>query len=334
MNLRSNITLVPAVVALALPVTTSAHHSFAAHFTMDTFSEVEGRVTEVRWVNPHIKIVIEDAGRETWEIEAGPVNLLSRMGIEREFISVGERIRARGNAGRSNPRALWVTNILLADDTELLVNPTAEPYWASNAIGDASEFFEAGDLGGDGDRSFFRTWTPLISGMPRPRGSPALTVDGEVAQAAYGIGRQVVGDCEVPGMPFAMMSPYPIELVDAGDRILIRGEAYDLERVVYTNTLANEPEPSPLGYSLARFEDNQLIVETSRIDYHSFGDLGPAQSDESHVIERFTLSDDGLELAYEINVTDAVILAEPWLWGGAFIYREDAELQPWNCGLE
>lgn len=322
-----------ALCALVVPLGAAAHHSFAAHFQMETFTEVEGRVTEIRWVNPHVRIYVEDPTGETWEVEAGPVNLLSRMGVERDTIGVGDTIRARGNPGRRDNRALWVSNILLADNTEILVSPDAEPYWGSDAVGDASAFFEAGELElpEGGERSFFRIWTPLIQQFPRPRGEPVLTEAGEAAQARYGIDTQIVGDCEVPGMPFAMMSPYPIELVHRGDHILIRGEAYDLERIAHLEPPATPPEPSRQGYSLARIEGDTLTIETTRIDYHSYGDLGPAQSDRSRVVERFTLSDDGLELDYEITITDPVMLAEPWHWGGSFIYREDAELRSWNC---
>jgi hypothetical protein len=333
MRFPSKIEISATLFVLALPLYAAAHHSFAAHFQMDTFTEVEGRVTEVRWVNPHVKIHVEDAAGEAWEVEAGPVNLLSRMGIERDTIAVGDTIRARGNPGRRNSRALWVSNILLADRTEILAGPNAEPYWESSAVGDASGFFEAGDLTRGGDRSFFRIWTPLIQQFPRPRGEPALTDAGEAAQAEYGIDRQAVTDCEVPGMPFAMMSPYPIEFVDRGDHILIRGEAYDLERVAYLEPLETAPAPSSQGYSLARIEGDTLVVDTTSIDYHSYGDLGPAQSDRSRVVERFTLSEDGLELDYEITVTDPVMLREPWLWGGSFVSRAGAELRPWNCGV-
>jgi hypothetical protein len=133
-------------------------------------------------------------------------------------------------------------------------------------------------------------------------------------------------------MPFAMMSPYPIELIDRGTYILIRSEIYDLERTAWLEPPAAPPTPSPLGHSVARFEGDSLIVDTTAIDYHSYGDLGPAQSDRSHVVESFMLSPDGLGLDYEVTVTDPVILVEPWLWGGSFVYREDAELRPWNCG--
>jgi hypothetical protein len=314
----------------------SAHHSFAAHFDMQKTTEVEGRITDVDWVNPHIKIYIEDANGATWEVEAGPVNLVSRMGIEREVFVLGETIRALGSPSRSGAKAIYVSNVRLANGTELLVGPNARPYWGTNAVGDASAFFAAGDraLPAGEEPSLFRVWAPILSAFPRPRGAAALTSEGERAQAAYGPERQVVTDCEVPGMPFAMMSPYPIELIDEGERIIIRGEAYDLERVAYVEPLASEPAPSPLGYSLARIEDNTLIVETNRIDYHSYGDLGPAQSAESHVIERFVLSADGLALNYEVTVTDPVILAAPWNWGGSFVFRESAERKPWNCAAE
>ena len=103
---------------------------------------------------------------------------------------------------------------------------------------------------------------------------------------------------------------------------------------VYRQPPANLPDASPLGLSVARVMGDELVVETSRIDYHSFGDLGPAQSDRSHVVERFKLSADGLRLDYDITVTDPVILAEPWSWGGSFILRDGAELKKWNCGVE
>lgn len=259
MHRSTRTTFLSALVVSVLPVGAAAHHSFAAHFLMDTFVEVEGRVTDVDWVNPHIKIHVEDANGEAWEIEAGPVNLLSRMGIDRDAFTVGETIRARGNPGRRNAQAILVANILLADNTEILA---------------------------------------------------------------------------APGMPFAMMSPYPIELIDRGDHIEIRGEAYDLEGVAWLEPPETVPAPSPLGYSVARVEDDTIMIDTTRIDYHSYGDLGPAQSDQSHVVERFTLVDGGLELEYEITVTDPVMLAEPWLWGGSFVAREDAELRAWNCGSE
>jgi hypothetical protein len=326
-----------AVFGFALAATeASAHHSFASFFHMDEVTEIEGRVTSIDWVNPHARIFLKSSDGRDWELEAGPVNLLTRMGIERDFFSVGDTIRARGNPGRRNAQALWVGNILLADNTELLANPGAQPHWATQTVGDASEFFQAGNvtLPQDGEPSLFRVWTPLISGMLRPQAPPALTPQGERAQANYSIDNPRVADCEQPGVPFAMISPYPIAFENMGDRIVLRAEAYDLERVVYLQAPGNIPAASPLGYSTGRYEDNALIVTTANIDYHSYGDLGPAQSSASHIVERFSLSEDGLGLSYDVTVTDPVMLVEPWLWHGSFVYQEGAQLKPWDCGLE
>ena len=52
-------------------VAANAHHSFSALFQMDTVAEVQGQVTDVEWVNPHVKIHIRDGAGETWEVEAG-----------------------------------------------------------------------------------------------------------------------------------------------------------------------------------------------------------------------------------------------------------------------
>jgi len=303
---------------------------------MDTVTEIEGRVTELDWVNPHIKIQVAGSDGQAWEVEAGPVNLLSRMGIEKSMLAVGSTIRVRGNPGRRNARTLWVSNILLQNGTELLAAPGARPHWRPTGVGDATDFFVAGDLElPDGSaRSFFRIWSPLISAFPRPRGAPVLTDEGRRAQARYEGGEQAVADCEVPGMPFAMMSPYPIEIVDQGERLLLRGEAYDLTRTIHLGSAPSTGGSTPLGASRGRFLGDELVVETDGIDYHSYGDLGPAQSNRSKVVERFKLSADGLTLGYEITVTDPVMLAEPWAWGGSFIYREAAELRPWNCGAD
>jgi len=325
-----------ALLCAFVPAAASAHHSFAAVFEMSKVTEIEGRVTDVHWVNPHITIDVAASDGQSWVVEAGPVNLLTRMGIEKSMLEVGSTIKVRGNPGRRDAHLLWVSNILLANGTELLAAPGAQAYYGSKTVGDASSFFVAGDLKlPDGSpRSFFRVWSPLISAFPRPRGPAKLTAEGQRAQARYETGKQVVGDCDVPGMPYAMMSPYPMQIVDRGRELTIRGEAYDLTRTVYLEAPAGARPAALQGTSVGRFSGDELIIETSGIDYHSYGDLGPAESKESHVVERFKLSADGTKLDYDITITDPVMLAEPWAWGGSFVYREGAEIKPWSCGAD
>lgn len=325
-----------AVLAGSLAPPAAAHHSFSALFEMNATKEIQGKVTKVLWVNPHIKIFVDTGDGQPWEVEAGPVNLLSRMNIEKTTLKVGETVRVFGNPGKRNVRTLWVSNVLLvASGTELLAAPDVKPHWPkTKAKGDSTAFTRAGTPATDGKRTFFRVWSTPIPEFPKPRGAAVLTEAGQKAQARYGIDKKVVTDCEVPGMPFAMMSPYPMSIEQKGDQLVIRGEAYDLTRTVYLTAPAKLPAPSPLGLSVGRINGNELTIETSRINYHSYGDLGPAQSNQSHVVERFRLSPDGLKLDYDITVTDPVMLAKPWSWGGSFHAWKDAAIRPWNCGAD
>ena len=45
-----------ALVCVALVTPANAHHSFMSIFDMATTREIEGRITKVLWVNPHVKI--------------------------------------------------------------------------------------------------------------------------------------------------------------------------------------------------------------------------------------------------------------------------------------
>ena len=118
--------LLSVLASLALPTGTAAHHSFAAAFDLKSFIEVEGEVGELAWVNPHVGFRIRDASGTVWRVEAGPIELLRRMGIEQETLHAGARMRVRGNPARGRPQHLWLTHLRLSDGTEILATPTAE----------------------------------------------------------------------------------------------------------------------------------------------------------------------------------------------------------------
>jgi hypothetical protein len=323
----------------AFPLPAAAHHSFPALYDMGTEKEIEGRLTRIAWTNPHIRFSVALRDGQIWQVEAGPVYLLSDMGIEKSLLKIGETIRVRGNPGKRNPQSLWVSNILLPDKTEILAAPNSQPHgpWMSKKQIGNPVFMDNKSvvLASDPERRFFRVWAPAnLEAFPRPRGEAVLTDAGRSAQARYNSSKPVIPDCEVPGMPFAMVSPYPIEIVEQGNQLLILGAAYDLSRVVYRTAPAKPPAPSPLGVSVGVIKGDELVIETSRINYHSYGDLGPAQSNQSHVVERFKLSADRLRLEYSITVTDPVMLAKPWSWGGSFIAKKGAQRKVWNCGAD
>ena len=58
--------------------------------------------------------------------------------------------------------------------------------------------------------------------------------------------------CVSPGMPNAILNPYPIELIDQGDRIIQRIEEWGQQRVFHMSEEARSQSqaPSHLGYSV------------------------------------------------------------------------------------
>ncbi|GIT14355.1 MAG: hypothetical protein CM1200mP36_01110 [Gammaproteobacteria bacterium] len=86
------------VVCLLLPVfisvgSVSAHHSHSNYETIE-FTHLQGKVTELYWINPHTWIFIEVSDAEgesmTWALEgASPVEL-RRDGWSEDDVQVGD----------------------------------------------------------------------------------------------------------------------------------------------------------------------------------------------------------------------------------------------------
>jgi hypothetical protein len=83
------------VVCLVLSVT--AHHSHGQY--EETFRDIEGVVKELHLLTPHswLYIDVTDAAGATqvWALEATTRGQLEKMGVTRESIKTGDRIKAR-----------------------------------------------------------------------------------------------------------------------------------------------------------------------------------------------------------------------------------------------
>ena len=114
-----------AVVGVALvPLAADAHHSYSEYD--DTKSvEVEGKLVEVAWQNPHARILVESVdatgARVTWDIESAGLNNFRRMNVPLEIFAVGDTVKIAGwPSKRSNVR-MYGTNLLADDGRELVM---------------------------------------------------------------------------------------------------------------------------------------------------------------------------------------------------------------------
>jgi hypothetical protein len=88
------IPMVFAALTVALPV--AAHHSFAM-FDFSKAMTVKGTVTEFRWTNPHVALLVQldpqpGASPEVWSMELTSPGNLTRGGWTRHSFKPGDRI--------------------------------------------------------------------------------------------------------------------------------------------------------------------------------------------------------------------------------------------------
>jgi hypothetical protein len=102
-----------------------AHHSFAAEFDIDKPIQLQGKVTQVEFMNPHSWIHIDVTNAkgevEKWEIEGGTPNTLFRKGINQNTLALGTEIMVEGYRSRDGSMRASGRNLTLTDGKKLFI---------------------------------------------------------------------------------------------------------------------------------------------------------------------------------------------------------------------
>ena len=89
------------LLSAAMPML--AHHSFSAEFDNSKPVNLQGTVTKVDWLNPHIWIYLDVKDEKTgavasWQCEGGPPNTLTRNGWTKDALKKGDTDQHHRNA--------------------------------------------------------------------------------------------------------------------------------------------------------------------------------------------------------------------------------------------
>ena len=346
-----------AICLFAQSTTVLAHHSAQAIYDTATDDfEIAGEVTEIRWRNPHIRIMVrvatEDGQTEEWRVELSDPGSMASLGLSADLFNVGDNIRATGSPGRGGKRIMFGgTNIVLPDgrvvgDRDILGDaPGGSAGGVDYGDGPLPWFAEVKPRG-DGRSDIFTTWIapPIFDNNIEAGvwgGDFQLTAQGATLRAAYDpAGNDNPFLSCTRGVPEIMTGFGPMDFIDQGDRILLRFEEFDTYRPIMMgpDAEANRPPKSEIGpygdvgYAAGHWEDeNTLVVRTSGMNFPYFDQSGLPQRPEAEIVERWTPINGGDQLHYELTVIDPDMFVEPIVQTKTWSWSSERKVEPYNC---
>tara|TARA_B100000029_G_C17581898_1_gene959890 strand:- start:387 stop:1511 length:1125 start_codon:yes stop_codon:yes gene_type:complete len=321
---------------LTLPAVGSTHHS-RAEFSNE-IEEIEGQIVEIAWRNPHPVLTLNvsnDAGEsELWEVESwSAVNQLVRKGVVGDLFQIGQTVRAAVRPSNRRPGTLLGESISLGDGTQAVLRPGSDPVFPDEAVIGINAVAEPNNPTNENgqDMGLFRVWSLADREGP---GELPLTPAALAKQESFDeLADHPMWNCDPVGMPVIMDTTLPVEFIDEGQQIHMRIEQSDGLRIIDMQPANNELtiSNSIMGHSVGKWENNTLIVITTKSSYPYLDDNGTAKSENMRIDERFTLGSDGNTLLWEATLTDPVYLEQPismrmnWEWVSGEIIR------PWDC---
>lgn len=324
---------VPVTAALACGAA-GAHHNTGAYFDTDTEFTIEGTVDEVQWRNPHVYFTItgtSDGETNTWRIEAGPTGIMRRLDWDKTTLQPGEAVTVVANPSRrENGRSGYLVSVAAPGKTYPPLR--GEKAIEVLSVDEAEVAGTAADIAG--------TWTTLLDleyvhklygDEPLP-----LTAKGLASKEAFDETTDAPALKCIPAPVPDMMTIPDIKLITVeDDRIRVRGEFYNTERIIYLDAAAAPTEPTLHGRSIGRWEDGTLVVESDLFSVHRQGITFDVESSpEKRVVERIRLNDDGKGLTYSFVLEDPEMLEEPFTGEFQYVYRPDIEYESLPCDLE
>jgi hypothetical protein len=119
-------------LAAVLSSTALAHHSFSAEYDDKKPIKLTGKVTVMRWSNPHAWIYLDVKGKDgkvvNWALETGGANALFRRGWRKEDLPAGTVLVVDGWQARNGTPTANASSITFTDGRKLFAgtsNPKA-----------------------------------------------------------------------------------------------------------------------------------------------------------------------------------------------------------------
>jgi hypothetical protein len=139
--------------------------------------------------------------------------------------------------------------------------------------------------------------------------------------------------CLPPSIVYVMQGPFPMEIYQGSELIVMKLEYFDLVRIIFMNQkehAASVPH-TKVGHSIGRWDGSTLVVDTTHIAASTITNNGLNHSEKVHVIERFWLSPDGKTLNALQEFEDPEVLGNRGARFIAWTKAPGEHVLPYEC---
>jgi hypothetical protein len=315
-----------AFVLALVPLAALAHHSFAIYDENNPLT-LAAVVDEFRWTNPHswifVTVTNADGSKTAWEIEHGPINMLSRQGWTRTTLEPGDRISVQihpMHGGR--PIGRFIAFEFAEGEKQpgtgdysrgtITRVPVPPPEPMSDAVARNFNGIWVNANGG----IHFDTAAPS-RGEQKPPLKPEYMARWRQrsADAAAGLSTtDPTAACLPAGFPRFLNMVFPGEILQADHQLNWYAEFGEATMRIYLDGRAPpaDYQSSYYGYSTGRWEGNTLVTKTTGLRDDTLIDTtGIQHSDQLTVTMRLRkITPDFFEA--EVTLEDAVAFERPW----------------------
>lgn len=302
-----------------------AHHS-PARFLEDQVVAVHGKVLRLDWKNPHVYLVVEDDKGVEWLFETNATSNLTRLGWSKDSFTNGDVVTVRALANRDPDKTHAMLLSAVAANGKNYTTRVAKLSVGNGADGETADSLN-GVWQGDAELAF-----KLLFGVI----NHPTTEKAEVARALYDESMDPITECITWPTPrlVAWGAFYLLEFEIADNAIRMRSEFDRLERIIHTDGREHPVggERTSQGHSIGWWEGDTLVVDT-RLFADSVSPVadGIPSGAQKHVVERYTLTDDGTQVDVEILLEDPEYLAEVFSAKLTLNYLPNQEMLPFDC---
>ena len=139
----------------------------------------------------------------------------------------------------------------------------------------------------------------------------------------------------LPSLPRHLGYPYPMEIVQTGNRMVNLFEADTVFRIVYLDG-RDHPDPAAdtrfMGHAVGHWEGDELVVESANFNGKAWlSASGLPQSERASLVERYSLQDGGKTLQVVARYEDPEYLTRPVWRRYLYNLRNDWQISEYIC---